>query len=171
MNVNIQAFQVKKWLTSELLLNWLDKHRIFDIVFGDSLHSEVIKKSYTLLDFLYKNGRLQTKQFDKMWECATKKHEAYKVGILKALTFLATIAKIEDLQYLFGKMKLIPLSEVDKFCLDLTKAIAKKLVGDESMAVESPTRTTNLGGRASNFQGPPIQTPLPRSNSSDGHVK
>ena len=103
----------------------------------------MIKKSYTLLDFLYKNGRLQTKQFDKMWECATKKHEAYKVGILKALTFLATIAKIEDLQYLFGKMKLIPLSEVDKFCLDLTKAIAKKLVGDESMAVESPSRTTN----------------------------
>jgi hypothetical protein len=53
-------------------------------------------------------------------------------------------------------MKLIPLSEVDKFCLDLTKAIAKKLVGDESMAVESPTRTTNLGGMASNFRGPPI---------------
>ena len=53
-------------------------------------------------------------------------------------------------------MKLIPLSEVDKFCLDLTKAIAKKLVGDESMAVDSPTRTANLGGRASNFQGPPI---------------
>ena len=68
-------------------------------------------------------------------------------------------------------MKLIPLSEVDKFCLDLTKAIAKKLVGDESMAVDSPTRTANLGGRASNFQGPPIQTPLPRSNSSDSHVK
>lgn len=134
---------MKKWLNSGHLLSWLDKHRIFDIVFGDSLHSEVIKKSYTLLDFLYKNGRLQTKQFDKMWECATKKHEAYKVGILKALTFLATIAKIEDLQYLFGKMKLIPLSEVDKFCLDLTKAIAKKLVGDESMAVESPSRTTN----------------------------
>ena len=71
-----------------------------------------------------------------MWECATKKHEAYKVGILKALTFISTIAKLEDLQYLFGKLKSIPLSEVDKFCLDLTKAIAKKLVGDESMANE-----------------------------------
>ena len=42
-----------------------------------------------------------------MWECATKKHEAYKVGILKALTYIANISKIEDLQYLFMKMKSI----------------------------------------------------------------
>jgi len=54
----LQSFVVKKWLNAERLLEWLEKHKIFDIVFGDSLHSEVIKKSYTLLDFLYKNGRL-----------------------------------------------------------------------------------------------------------------
>ena len=78
-----------------------------------------------------------------MWECATKKHEAYKVGILKALTFLSTIAQLDDLQYLFGKLKAIPLSEVDKFCLDLIKAIGKKLVGDESMALDSPARKIN----------------------------
>lgn len=66
-----------------------------------------------------------------MWECATKKHEAYKVAILKALSFLATKAKIEDLKYLFLKIKSIPMVEVDKFCLDLVKSIAKKLAGEE----------------------------------------
>lgn len=75
-----------------------------------------------------------------MWECATKKHEAYKVAILKALAFLATKSGIQDLKYLFNKLKLIPLTEIDKFCLDLIKSIAKKLVGDESMGANSPKK-------------------------------
>ncbi len=40
-----------------------------------------------------------------MWDCATKKHEAYKVAILKSLAFLATRANLQDLNYLFQKLK------------------------------------------------------------------
>ena len=75
------------------------------MIFGDSLHSEVIKKSYTLLDYLYSNGRLKQSEFEKMWDCATKKHEAYKVAIFKALTFLATRASFDDLKFLLAKVK------------------------------------------------------------------
>ena len=116
------------------MLEWLEGNSIFELVFGYSLHSEVIKKSYTMVDFLYTNGKITKREIDKMWECATKKHEAYKVAILKALAFLATKASVDDLAYLFNKVKSIPLQEVDKFCLDLVKSISKKLVGDESMA-------------------------------------
>lgn len=84
-----------------------------------------------------------------MWECATKKHEAYKVAILKALAFLASKASVQDLKYLFLKLKSIPLAEIDKFCLDLIKAIAKKLAGDESVVgspKRQPARHQNLIG-------------------------
>jgi hypothetical protein len=132
------------------------------LVFGDSLHSEVIKKSYTFLEYLYFNGRIKIREFDKMWECATKKHEAYKVAILKALTFLATKASIEDLKYLFAKVKLIPLNEVDKFTLELVKAIAKKIVGDDSMAISSPKK--DFGPSIMRFDRI-TSSILPRSNS------
>ena len=66
-----------------------------------------------------------------MWECATKKHEAYKVAILKALSFLATKANLEHLRYLYVKLKSLPYPELDKFCLGLLRAIAKKLSGEE----------------------------------------
>lgn len=62
-----------------------------------------------------------------MWDCATKKHEAYKVAILKALTFLSTKASLEHLRYLFAKLKSIHMSEIDKFCLQLLRSIARKL--------------------------------------------
>lgn len=83
----------------------MDKERIFELIFGDSLHSEVIKKSYQLLHFLYSNQRIQEKEIDIMWDCATKKHEAYKVAIIKALTFLSHKFSIEHLAYLFQKLK------------------------------------------------------------------
>lgn len=79
----------------------MDKERIFELIFGESLHSEVIKKSYNLLQFLYQNDRIQKKEIDIMWDCATKKHEAYKVAIIKALSNLSQKFSIDHLAYLF----------------------------------------------------------------------
>lgn len=167
--MNVQALITKKWLNAEIMLEWLEGNRIFELVFGDSLHSEVIKKSYTLLDFLYTRGKLGKKEIDKMWECATKKHEAYKVAILKSLAYLATKCTVNDLIYLYNKLKQIPLPEIDKFCLDLLKSIAKKLVGDESMGAQALTAgTSSLRNRLANQINLPT---LLRSNSGDRLTK
>lgn len=123
----------------------MDNQKIFDLVFGDSLHSEIIKKSYALLQFLYQNERIKRKELDKIWECATKKHEAYKVAILKALAFLATKASLDDLGYIFNKLKSLQMNEIDKFSLGLIKAIAKKLAGEEDKSFNY----TNIQGRSS----------------------
>lgn len=96
----------------------------------------MIKKSYALLNFLYQHNRIKKKEIDKIWDCATKKHEAYKVAILKALAFLSAKASLSDLSYIFEKLKSLQMNEVDKFCLGLLKAIAKKLVGDEDKSDE-----------------------------------
>jgi len=36
----------------------MDKNQIFNMMFGESLHPEVIKNSYFLLEFLYHNDRV-----------------------------------------------------------------------------------------------------------------
>ena len=46
------AIRKDRWLTSEIFVEWLEKHDIFGVIFGESLHVEVLKKSYFLLDFL-----------------------------------------------------------------------------------------------------------------------
>lgn len=47
---------LRKWLTTEKLKEWMEKEKMFNIIFGESLHSEVIKKSYQILEFLYRVG-------------------------------------------------------------------------------------------------------------------
>ena len=98
---NISLPISKRWLNSERLTEWMEKVNIFELVFGESLHSEVIKKSYTLINFLYKNGKIKEKEIDIIWDCATKKHEAYKSAILKALTNLTMKVSLEHVNYIF----------------------------------------------------------------------
>ena len=45
--------KMKKWLTAEAMIEWLREKKIFGVFFGTSLHPEVIKKAFYLLDFLY----------------------------------------------------------------------------------------------------------------------
>ena len=117
-----------KWLNSETLLSWLIEQQIFSIFFGASLNAEVIKKSYYLLDFLYKNDQIQEKELNKMWMVATKKHEAFKASIFSALQFIVMRGmKPKELNFLYEKLKSMPLREHDKFSLNLLKTIAKGL--------------------------------------------
>ena len=94
----------KKWLTQETLIEWLREKKIFSIFFGTSLHPEVIKKSFYLLDFLYRQGELTERELQKMWHIATKKHEAFKVSIMRALIFMASKMAPKELNFLFGKL-------------------------------------------------------------------
>jgi hypothetical protein len=77
-------------MTEEILIEWLREKKIFSVFFGTSLHPEVIKKSFYLLDFLYRHGELTEKELNKMWHIATKKHEAFKVSIMRSLIFMAS---------------------------------------------------------------------------------
>ena len=107
----------------------MDRERLFDAIFGDTLHPEVIKKSFPVLDFLYQNGRIGIPEFDIMWHCATKKHEVFKVSIIKALTHIAQRTSPEHTEHLFRKIKTISYNEIDKFTLALIKQLAKRLAG------------------------------------------
>lgn len=138
----------------------MEEENIFFMIFGESLHSEVIKKSYSILDFLYKNEKIQNKEFDIIWDCAIKKHEAYKVAILKALGFLGQKCSLDHLRYLFYKIKSLPLSEIDRFAIQLLRTIARKLSN-----IDSEVQSHKIN---SNFVGP---HPLVRSNSMKGKGK
>mmetsp|Transcript_14933 Transcript_14933/g.23136 ORF Transcript_14933/g.23136 Transcript_14933/m.23136 type:complete len:381 (+) Transcript_14933:634-1776(+) len=116
-----------KWVTTEHLAEWLEEQRVFSLIFEGSLHSEVIKKSSFIVEFLYNTGHLKANQLDLMWEGAMKKHEAYKTATLKMIIYVASKARLPELRHLFDKVKETPLNQVDKFIVILLKTIAKNI--------------------------------------------
>lgn len=108
--LGIDTSQRKRWLSKDTLMEWLQDKQVFQLIFGESLHVEVLKKSLFLLDFMQECGRIGEPEIGLMWECASEKHEAYRVAILRAMTHLATKATSKSLRLIFERLKSSPLS-------------------------------------------------------------
>ena len=63
-----------------------------------------------------------------MWHVATKKHEAFRIAILKSLSLLVVKAlRMPELRYLIEKLRLMNYKDHSRSSLDLLKAILIKL--------------------------------------------
>ena len=115
------------WLTRERFLEWLLKNKIFELFFGETLHSELVTKYYAVLSFLYSQDHLDNQHFEVMWDCAINKHETYRVNILKLLSALALKIKPSHAKFLFEKVKQMDQTNYWKFTLNLVKHINKNV--------------------------------------------
>lgn len=64
-----------------IVLNWLERINIFDIIFGENIHEAILKKSASVLIYLYINGKLSFEKIDYIWKMAQEKHEAISASI------------------------------------------------------------------------------------------
>jgi hypothetical protein len=63
------------------LLDWLEKIKIFEIIFGENIHEAILKKSANTLIFLYMNNKLAFEKIDFIWKMTQDKHEAISASI------------------------------------------------------------------------------------------
>ena len=59
------------------MLDWLEKENMFDIVFGESIHVELISRALPLLTFLYENNKMSNERLDLIFDLAHGKHEVH----------------------------------------------------------------------------------------------
>ena len=111
-----------------------------------------------------------------MWDCATQKHEAYRIAILKALMFMASKVKSKELRILYLKIKQAPLNQVDKFLMHLLKTIAKNIstsIGWDSSKLSQRKQdllmSANRPQRRSSFQGGLIENQDSKVAAWDDH--
>jgi hypothetical protein len=72
-----------------------------------------------------------------MWHIATKKHEAFRQAIFRALTFLAgKCLTCSEIRCLFYKIKTVAVKDHDRASLALLKAIAKRLAASDKPRIE-----------------------------------
>jgi len=64
-----------------IVLEWLEKINIFGIIIGENIHEAILKKSASVLIFLYMNNKLPFEKIDYIWKMAQEKHEAISASI------------------------------------------------------------------------------------------
>lgn len=64
-----------KFITAEILKNWILESSLLGIVFGENTHLEIVKRSGCILKFLAKQGALPEESIDLLWKCQLGKHQ------------------------------------------------------------------------------------------------
>lgn len=125
---SLLSMRVLNPTSADELTLWCDSVNIFDLFFSKCIHSELIKRSSYLLEYLHRNNRLGEKELEKMWHVATKKHEAFRIAVLKSLSLLVSKAlRLPELRFLLEKLRLMNYKDHSRNSLDLLKAILSKL--------------------------------------------
>ena len=79
----------------EILLEWLEKIKIFEIIFGENIHEAILKKSPLILIFLYINDKLSFEKIDFIWKMTQEKHEAISASIQNIFSELISYLSLD----------------------------------------------------------------------------
>jgi len=69
-------WETKRWVTKDFLAEWFQRKNIFKVLFEESAHQEVIKKSSQVIEFLCELGLVGPNEINAMWNTMLK-HDTY----------------------------------------------------------------------------------------------
>jgi len=77
-DLDFQKLAVTQYLTPDLIAEWLTENKVFDTIFGESAHLEIVRRANVLLMFMarHNNGNLDQSIIDLTWKCQDgRKHD------------------------------------------------------------------------------------------------
>lgn len=88
---------------------------------GEDFHVEILKRSKMIFKFLSQTGGISKEYFDLLWKLNGDIHEANKKTVFETLIELSRFLNSENLDYLYNKLKSIPLEKYDDTSIELLK--------------------------------------------------
>ena len=64
-----------KWLTSEILIHWIQQNKIINELFGEKMHHELLKRSNEIFKFLVIHDTMEKEYLDALWNSCLGKQE------------------------------------------------------------------------------------------------
>ena len=89
----------------------------------------MLRRSTALFRFLFRNNKVSLEKVNTICDLAIEKHDTYRKHILNILADLAELMDIDQLRYLFEKIKSFPNQEMDHDILQLIKTIGINSTG------------------------------------------
>ncbi|KAL4435156.1 hypothetical protein ABPG74_003649 [Tetrahymena malaccensis] len=105
------------------ILEWILHKQMFEKIFNEYSHHEIIKRSYPIVRFLYNNKSLKQDQILYIYRLAVGKHHSLRSCVYSLLNNLADILDVEDLELVFNEVQKTPFFEIDLETINLLRAI------------------------------------------------
>ena len=109
------------WITYDYLVSWVLNNEILETIFIESIHPEMIRRSYPIVSMLVREDKLNKVYLEIIWNNARDAHEDTVRATLELIQKLAAYLNMGSLQFVFKKVNEISNTDYDEFLLDFLK--------------------------------------------------
>ena len=112
------------WTTPDLLVQWVRKMQVVELIFGEGLHDQVVRRCVDVLVFLAMRGALDERVLDMVWRASLDKHESVKQAIYTVLIDLTGHLQPHLLDALYAHIQSVPHADYTSHTLILLRGFA-----------------------------------------------
>ena len=98
---------------------YLNKIKIFDLIFGENIHEGLIQRSYPILSFLYRNKSFNSMQIQALWDLSKTKYQSISNSIITLFGQLLPEFSNEDCNRILNIVSKMNFKEVNETTLKL----------------------------------------------------
>ena len=109
------------WITYDYLISWISKNGIKEMIFINSVHPELIRRSYNIINMLAKEEKLDNEYLEIIWNNTRTSHEETVRATLELIQKVAENLNMKWLQFIFKKVKEIPNNEYNEIMIDFLR--------------------------------------------------
>ncbi|CAD8188515.1 unnamed protein product [Paramecium pentaurelia] len=103
--INTNHSIIQNYQNNQTLLKFLIENQVFQDLFGEKTHLELIKGSFPLIKFLYQNKSIKGEELISILRLARGRHETWINIISTILQDLAEILNLEDIQIMLQNIQ------------------------------------------------------------------
>ena len=117
--------QIPKHLSAKVFIEWIFQNKIIELILGDSIHTEIIKRCYVILKFVAKYESIPLSLLELLWNSCEGKHETTLVGLYDIIIGISGFLNDDGVQFLRRKIESIPNELQNEMTLSLIKGFAQ----------------------------------------------
>ena len=114
-----------KHISAKTLIEWMSQNKIFEFIFGDSIHIELIKRTHDILKFIANHGTIPLNILQIVWNACEGKHEALLIGLYDLIIEISGYLNQEGINFLKNQIENIPDEQQNEMTLKLIRGFAE----------------------------------------------
>lgn len=108
-----------------LFAEWLRANKLKELLFGETIREEVLKRAGELLVFMYAWGMLNGQEIVDLWDYAISRGDSLQPTIIQLIETISIHLSKKDACLLFNKLKQLPLNMLRENMIGILNALAK----------------------------------------------
>lgn len=120
--------------STELLVEWLQRERIVELIFGEGLHDQLVRRCVEVLCFLAARNAMDVRLLELVWRASLGKHESVQQTVYSVLVDLSGHLPLHLLDELYSRIQAVQLADYTMHTLSLLR-------GFSVSAISSPRNT------------------------------